>query len=225
MPILKNPLGSHSHSASLIFSLPVRPRSCLMSAWTDKSLHIGSFQVRCYLLPYIVPSQIKTLFCSATSMWHSRHSRLTKVGFRSAFRRLLFIFAAMLPPRALTTHLHASILTPHRHFSTMFPPPFNCLLLRPCHCLLPRVQVKCYVWPAEWELLPWKCWGIIEEEWALVPLDALRWLCCDNTETIDLIPTLRRTVCDWSGCEPTRLANQMTALLRLLLRVRHPLCV
>lgn len=112
-------------------------------------------------ISYIVPSQIKTLFCSATSMWHSRHSRVTKVGFRWPFRRLLFVFTAMLPPRALTTHLHASILTTHLHFSTMFAPPFNCLLLRPCHRLLPRVQVKCYVWPAEWEELPWKCWGII----------------------------------------------------------------
>lgn len=153
---------------------------------------------------------------------------LTKVGFRWPFRRLLFVFTAMLPPWALTTHLHAPILTPHLHFSTMFAPPFNCLLLRPCHRLLPHVQVKSYVWHAEWEVLPWKCWGTIgfrrmRSSPARCPKMTSVIRC--YTETIDLIPTLRRTVCDWSGCEPTRLENQMTALLRLLLRVRHPLCV
>lgn len=108
-----------------------------------------------------------------------------------------------------------------------------CLLLHSTASCCGRVIVYFHAYRSNvmFDLLNGKyCHGSVGEllgleEWGLVPLDALRWLCCDNTETIDFIPTLRRTVCDWSGCEPTRLVNQMTALLRLLLRVRHPLCV
>lgn len=75
------------------------------------------------------------------------------------------VFAAVLPPRALTTQLHNPILTPHLHLSPTFAPASCYLKIRtfpPCsHVLnLPsHMQVNCYAWPADCKVQPSKCWG------------------------------------------------------------------